>query len=35
VKDLKARNLWNQEMIDALKYFDGEAEGTSRPSRPT
>ncbi len=24
VKDLKARNLWNQEMIDALKYFDGE-----------
>jgi ribonucleoside-diphosphate reductase alpha chain len=24
VKDLKARNLWNQEMIDSLKYFDGE-----------
>jgi len=24
VKDLKARGLWNQEMIDALKYFDGE-----------
>ncbi|MBL9215026.1 MAG: ribonucleoside-diphosphate reductase subunit alpha [Opitutaceae bacterium] len=24
VRDLKARNLWNQEMIDALKYFDGE-----------
>ncbi len=24
VKDLKARKLWNQEMIDALKYFDGE-----------
>ncbi|MBI2814285.1 MAG: ribonucleoside-diphosphate reductase subunit alpha [Opitutae bacterium] len=24
VKDLKARGLWNQEMSDALKYFDGE-----------
>jgi ribonucleoside-diphosphate reductase alpha chain len=24
VKDLKTRGLWNQEMIDALKYFDGE-----------
>ena len=24
VKDLKARGLWNQDMIDALKYFDGE-----------
>ncbi len=24
VKDLKARGLWNQEMIDSLKYFDGE-----------
>ena len=24
VKDLKARGLWNQEMIDHLKYFDGE-----------
>ncbi len=24
VKDLKARKLWNQEMSDALKYFDGE-----------
>jgi ribonucleoside-diphosphate reductase alpha chain len=24
VKDLKARGLWNQEMIDNLKYFDGE-----------
>ncbi len=24
VKDLKSRGLWNQEMIDALKYFDGE-----------
>ena len=24
VKDLKVRGLWNQEMIDNLKYFDGE-----------
>src|SRR3972149_2327930 len=24
VRDLKARGLWNQEMNDALKYFDGE-----------
>jgi len=24
VKDLKARSLWSQEMIDNLKYFDGE-----------
>jgi ribonucleoside-diphosphate reductase alpha chain len=24
VKDLKTRGLWNQEMIDNLKYFDGE-----------
>jgi ribonucleoside-diphosphate reductase alpha chain len=24
VRDLKARGLWNQEMIDNLKYFDGE-----------
>ncbi|MBE7539778.1 MAG: ribonucleoside-diphosphate reductase subunit alpha [Opitutaceae bacterium] len=24
VKDLKLRGLWNQEMIDNLKYFDGE-----------
>ncbi len=24
VEDLKARGLWNQEMIDALKYFDGD-----------
>ncbi len=24
VKDLKARGLWNQEMLDNLKYFDGE-----------
>ncbi|MBP7949054.1 MAG: ribonucleoside-diphosphate reductase subunit alpha [Verrucomicrobiales bacterium] len=24
VKDLKARGLWNQNMLDRLKYFDGE-----------
>ena len=24
VRDLKARGLWSQEMIDNLKYFDGE-----------
>jgi ribonucleoside-diphosphate reductase alpha chain len=24
VRDLKARGLWSQEMIDDLKYFDGE-----------
>jgi ribonucleoside-diphosphate reductase alpha chain len=24
VKDLKSRGLWNQEMIDNLKYFDGD-----------
>ncbi len=24
VKDLKARGLWNHEMMDNLKYFDGE-----------
>ncbi|HEY4299434.1 MAG TPA: ribonucleoside-diphosphate reductase subunit alpha [Candidatus Didemnitutus sp.] len=24
VDDLKARGLWNQEMIDNLKYFDGD-----------
>ncbi|HYC72056.1 MAG TPA: ribonucleoside-diphosphate reductase subunit alpha [Opitutaceae bacterium] len=24
VEDLKARGLWNQEMIDALKYHDGD-----------
>jgi ribonucleoside-diphosphate reductase alpha chain len=23
VRDLKARDLWNQEMVDNLKYFDG------------
>ena len=46
MKDLKARGLWNQEMIDNLKYFDGElkdferipadlARSTSRPSTST
>jgi len=25
-RDLKARGMWNQEMIDDLKYFDGELE---------
>jgi ribonucleoside-diphosphate reductase alpha chain len=24
VRDLKERGLWNQDMIDSLKYFDGE-----------
>jgi ribonucleoside-diphosphate reductase alpha chain len=24
VKDLKARGLWDREMMDSLKYFDGE-----------
>ncbi len=24
VKDLKVRGLWSQEMIDSLKYFDGD-----------
>ena len=24
VRDLKARGLWNKEMLDQLKYFDGE-----------
>ncbi len=26
VKDLKKAGLWNQEMLDQLKYFDGELE---------
>ncbi len=26
VRDLKARGLWNREMLDNLKYFDGELE---------
>lgn len=24
VRDLKKQNLWNQEMLDQIKYFDGE-----------
>jgi ribonucleoside-diphosphate reductase alpha chain len=24
VRDLKARGLWNQDMLDRLKYYDGE-----------
>ena len=24
VRDLKARDLWNQDMLDRLKYYDGE-----------
>jgi len=30
VKDLKARGLWNQDMIDNLKYFDGEVKDIDR-----
>ncbi len=30
VKDLKARGLWDQEMIDSLKYFDGELKDIER-----
>ncbi len=30
VKDLKARGLWDQEMIDSLKYFDGELKDIDR-----
>ncbi|MCX6955940.1 MAG: ribonucleoside-diphosphate reductase subunit alpha [Verrucomicrobia bacterium] len=30
VKDLKARGLWDQEMIDNLKYFDGELNDIDR-----
>ena len=29
VKDLKKAGLWNQEMLDQLKYFDGELEAIS------
>ena len=29
VKDLKKANLWNQEMLDPLKYFDGELDAIS------
>ena len=35
VKDLKARGLWDHEMIDQLKYFDGElAQHRAHPGRP-
>ena len=30
VKDLKARGLWDQDMIDNLKYFDGELKDIAR-----
>jgi ribonucleoside-diphosphate reductase alpha chain len=30
VKDLKARGLWDQDMIDNLKYFDGELRDIDR-----
>ncbi|MSU24310.1 MAG: ribonucleoside-diphosphate reductase subunit alpha [Opitutus sp.] len=30
VKDLKARGLWDQDMIDNLKYFDGELKDIDR-----
>ncbi len=30
VKDLKARSLWDQDMIDNLKYFDGELKDIER-----
>jgi ribonucleoside-diphosphate reductase alpha chain len=30
VRDLKARGLWNDEMIDNLKYFDGELNDIER-----
>jgi ribonucleoside-diphosphate reductase alpha subunit len=30
VKDLKARGLWDQEMMDSLKYFDGELKDIDR-----
>ena len=30
VRDLKARGLWNQDMIDNLKYFDGELKDIER-----
>ena len=30
VKDLKARGLWDQDMIDNLKYFDGEVKDIDR-----
>jgi ribonucleoside-diphosphate reductase alpha chain len=30
VKDLKARGLWDREMMDSLKYFDGELKDIER-----
>ncbi len=30
VKDLKARGLWDQDMMDNLKYFDGELKDIQR-----
>jgi ribonucleoside-diphosphate reductase alpha chain len=30
VKDLKERGLWDQDMIDNLKYFDGEVKDIDR-----
>jgi ribonucleoside-diphosphate reductase alpha chain len=30
VKDLKARGLWDQDMMDSLKYFDGELKDVER-----
>jgi ribonucleoside-diphosphate reductase alpha chain len=30
VKDLKANGLWDQEMMDSLKYFDGELKDIDR-----
>ena len=30
VKDLKSRGLWDQDMIDSLKYFDGELKDIER-----
>ncbi len=30
VRDLKARGLWDQDMIDNLKYFDGELKDIER-----
>jgi len=30
VKDLKARGLWDQDMMDSLKYFDGELRDIER-----
>jgi ribonucleoside-diphosphate reductase alpha chain len=30
VKDLKTRGLWDQDMIDNLKYFDGEVKDIDR-----